>query len=157
MTTDNICFHLQNRLIQTSETGGQWYSDTSPFSIPCFRYLWVQATKNLSEVSVTKRKKFLSVTKVTKKCDTCCLNSWSLVRQRRWCDRRDGSRCCWRRRSCRRRPTACRRPRWQRCKTFTLSFTSTSLSGPKQTEQSSALTHLSLSAEGCYNTSLWRH
>ncbi len=35
MTTDNICFYLQNRLIQTSQTGGQWYSDTSPFSIPC--------------------------------------------------------------------------------------------------------------------------
>jgi hypothetical protein len=26
---------LQNRPIQTSQTGGQWYSDTSPFSIPC--------------------------------------------------------------------------------------------------------------------------
>jgi hypothetical protein len=25
---------LQNRLIQTSQTGGQQYSDTSPFSIP---------------------------------------------------------------------------------------------------------------------------
>ncbi len=35
MTTDNFCFYLQNRLIQTSQTGGQWYSDTSPFSIPC--------------------------------------------------------------------------------------------------------------------------
>jgi hypothetical protein len=35
MTTDNLCFYLQNRLIQTSQTGGQWYSDTSPFSIPC--------------------------------------------------------------------------------------------------------------------------
>ncbi len=35
MTTDNFCFHLQNRLIQTCQTGGQWYSDTSPFSIPC--------------------------------------------------------------------------------------------------------------------------
>jgi hypothetical protein len=34
MTTDNFCFHLQNRLIQTSQTGGQWYSDTYPFSIP---------------------------------------------------------------------------------------------------------------------------
>jgi hypothetical protein len=30
MTTDNFCFNLQNRLIQTSQTGGQWYSDTSP-------------------------------------------------------------------------------------------------------------------------------
>ncbi len=34
MTTDNFCFYLQNRLIQTSQTGGQWYCDTSLFSIP---------------------------------------------------------------------------------------------------------------------------
>jgi hypothetical protein len=34
MTTDKFCCYLQNRLIQTSQTGGQWYSDTSPFSIP---------------------------------------------------------------------------------------------------------------------------
>jgi hypothetical protein len=37
MTTDNFCFYLQNRLIQTSQTGGQWYSDTSPFSFPWHR------------------------------------------------------------------------------------------------------------------------
>jgi hypothetical protein len=36
MTTDNFCFYLQNRLIQTSQTGGQRYSDTFPFSIPWF-------------------------------------------------------------------------------------------------------------------------
>jgi len=35
MTTRNFCFYLQNRLIQTRQTGGQEYSDTSPFSIPC--------------------------------------------------------------------------------------------------------------------------
>ncbi len=34
MTTDNFCFYLQNRLIQTDQTGGQLYSDTSPFSVP---------------------------------------------------------------------------------------------------------------------------
>ncbi len=34
MGTDNFCLYLQNRLILTSQTGGQWYSDTSPFSIP---------------------------------------------------------------------------------------------------------------------------
>jgi hypothetical protein len=34
MTTDNLCFYLQNRLIQISQTGGEWYSDTYPFSIP---------------------------------------------------------------------------------------------------------------------------
>jgi hypothetical protein len=33
----NFCFYLQNRLIQTSQTEGQWYSDTSPFSIPWCR------------------------------------------------------------------------------------------------------------------------
>jgi hypothetical protein len=35
MRTEIFCFYLRNRLIQTSQTGGQWYSDTSPFSIPC--------------------------------------------------------------------------------------------------------------------------
>ena len=34
MTTVNCCFYLQNRLFQTSQTGGQQHSDTSPFSIP---------------------------------------------------------------------------------------------------------------------------
>jgi hypothetical protein len=34
MTTDNFYFYLQNSLIHTSQTGGQRYSDTSPFSIP---------------------------------------------------------------------------------------------------------------------------
>ncbi len=38
MTTDNFCFYLQNRLIQTSQTGRQWYSDTSPFSIPWLKH-----------------------------------------------------------------------------------------------------------------------
>jgi len=39
MTTDNFGFYFQNRLIQTSQTGGQQYSDTSPFSIP-WSSLW---------------------------------------------------------------------------------------------------------------------
>jgi hypothetical protein len=39
MTTDTFSFYLLNRLIQTSQTGGQWYSDASPFSIPC-QNLW---------------------------------------------------------------------------------------------------------------------
>jgi hypothetical protein len=28
MNTDSFCFYLQNRLIQTRQTGGQWYSGT---------------------------------------------------------------------------------------------------------------------------------
>jgi hypothetical protein len=44
MTTDNFCFYLQNRLIQTSQTGGQWYSDIFPFSIPCLRSIWLVQT-----------------------------------------------------------------------------------------------------------------
>jgi hypothetical protein len=39
MTADNLCFYWQNRRIQTSQTGGQQYSDTSPFSIPCLKVL----------------------------------------------------------------------------------------------------------------------
>jgi len=39
MRTEIFCFYLQNRLIQTSQTGGQWYSDTSSFSILCFESL----------------------------------------------------------------------------------------------------------------------
>ncbi len=34
MRSDNFWFYLQNRLIQTSQAGGQWYIDPSPFSIP---------------------------------------------------------------------------------------------------------------------------
>jgi hypothetical protein len=41
MTTDNFGFYLKNRLFQTSQTGGQWYSDTSPFSIPLQKCLEV--------------------------------------------------------------------------------------------------------------------
>jgi hypothetical protein len=44
MTTDNFCFYLQNRLIQTSQTGGQWYSDTSLFGIPWFVCQWFLIT-----------------------------------------------------------------------------------------------------------------
>ncbi len=47
MTTDNFCFYLQNRLIQTSQTGGQRYSDTSPFSIPWTESpFWVSGFEN---------------------------------------------------------------------------------------------------------------
>jgi hypothetical protein len=45
MTTDNFCFYLQSRLIQTSHTGGPWYNDTSPFSIPCLWLIYTQAAK----------------------------------------------------------------------------------------------------------------
>jgi hypothetical protein len=34
MTTDYLHFYLQSRLIQTGQTGGQLFSDTSPFSVP---------------------------------------------------------------------------------------------------------------------------
>ncbi len=41
MTAINLYFNLQTRLIQTSQTGGQWYSDTSTFSIPCLDILLI--------------------------------------------------------------------------------------------------------------------
>jgi hypothetical protein len=52
MTTDNFCFYLQNSLIQTSQTGGQWYSDTSPFSIPWWIFNKNPLQKNEDNISV---------------------------------------------------------------------------------------------------------
>jgi hypothetical protein len=46
-----IFFYLQNRLIQTSQTGGQWYSDTSPFSIP-----WSIRPKTAATIKVVLNK-----------------------------------------------------------------------------------------------------
>ena len=63
MTIDNFCFYLQNRLSQTSQTGGQWYSDTSPFSIPWHKYgiIWcrfkIDYQYSLLKSMVDKRKK----------------------------------------------------------------------------------------------------
>ncbi len=45
-------FYLQNRPIWTSQTGGQWYSDTSPFSIPCLMH-WLH---DLSHVECNWKK-----------------------------------------------------------------------------------------------------
>ncbi len=39
LTFDNFRFYLQNRLIQTGQTGGQRYSDTALFSVPCFKVM----------------------------------------------------------------------------------------------------------------------
>jgi hypothetical protein len=46
MTTDNFCFYLQNRLIQTSQIRGQRYSDNSPFSIPDQSYIFTRQEEN---------------------------------------------------------------------------------------------------------------
>ncbi len=44
---DSFCFYLRNRLIQTSQTGGQQYSDTSLFSIPCRNIICPDISTNL--------------------------------------------------------------------------------------------------------------
>jgi hypothetical protein len=53
MLTGSFCFYFQNRLIQTGQTEGQWYSDTSPFSIPCFGYAPHRALQYYTVVEVT--------------------------------------------------------------------------------------------------------
>jgi len=57
MTIDNFCFYLQKRLIQTSQTGGQWYSDISIFPPLVFPGLFKgpitiksNVTKDLSKI-----------------------------------------------------------------------------------------------------------
>ncbi len=58
MTTDNIYFYLQNRLIQPTLTGGQSYSPPSPFSIP-----WLQPWPPFKGSSVRVRiEKIFAVT-----------------------------------------------------------------------------------------------
>ncbi len=50
MTTDIFCFYSQNRLIQTSQTGGQQYNDTSSLSIPWLNWLyWNEVIKNINK------------------------------------------------------------------------------------------------------------
>ncbi len=56
MITDNFCFYLQSRLILTSQIGGQQYSDTSPFSIPCHI---IQFSKNLFSGSSSLKGSFV--------------------------------------------------------------------------------------------------
>jgi hypothetical protein len=62
MRTDNFCFYLQNKLIQTSQTGDQRYSDASPFSIPCLQLCCcevgdcdIHARRKISFMNETKR------------------------------------------------------------------------------------------------------
>ncbi len=66
MTTDNLCFYLQNRLIQTGQTGGQLYSDTSPFSVP-----WPNMNYILS-------RSLLTSTLITSPCDQKLVCKWVL-------------------------------------------------------------------------------
>ncbi len=48
MTIFNFCFYLQNRLIQTSQTGGQLYSDTSLLDLPEPSHLSMLHLKSLN-------------------------------------------------------------------------------------------------------------
>jgi hypothetical protein len=49
ITTERFCFYLQNRLNQLGQTGGQWYSDTPPFSIP-----WMHTWQENIDMSALK-------------------------------------------------------------------------------------------------------
>jgi hypothetical protein len=98
MTTDNFCFYLQNRLIQTSQTGGQRYSDTSPFSIPWWKFYstcpfghWLKhhSSPKLSSSSGTAPRPLLPprVDVTTKKLaavDRKIWEYWSEERRKNW-------------------------------------------------------------------------
>jgi hypothetical protein len=77
MTTGIFCFYSQNRLIQTSQTGGQQYSDTSPliFPAPSIIHYLLDMSENIlpgknalayfAGASVTKKKCFVSLAPTT--------------------------------------------------------------------------------------------
>ncbi len=81
MTFNNCCFYFQNKLIQTSQTGGQQYSDTSPFSIPCKTILlqtsWGDTSKPMqlmhAVTSLAKNRASLKVIKwpIKQFCENC--------------------------------------------------------------------------------------
>ncbi len=56
MTSDNFCFYLQNRLIQTSQTGGWQHSDTSPFSIPWIESYVEGSSEEVNKIKILKKK-----------------------------------------------------------------------------------------------------
>jgi len=55
-TTYNFCFYLQNRLMQTSQTGGQWYSVLHHIVFPGLGYLGVCDTNRIGSVCVSSPK-----------------------------------------------------------------------------------------------------
>ncbi len=54
MTIDNLPFYLQYRQIQTGQTGGQLYKDTSPFSVPCSMHAVAGRAYFVTAVSMDK-------------------------------------------------------------------------------------------------------
>jgi hypothetical protein len=67
MTTDNF-FNSQNRLIHTGQTGGQLYSDTSPFSVPwCYTLASSGLTRKNKICRVSNTPAYFGPPSVTKK------------------------------------------------------------------------------------------
>ncbi len=64
MTTENFCFYLQNRLIQTSQTVGQWYSDTSPFKYSLLTLSVHSLVSGILKILATKTTKNEEVLKI---------------------------------------------------------------------------------------------
>jgi hypothetical protein len=56
MTMDNFHFYLQNRLIQTGQTGGQLYSDTSPLVFPELVYLSISVDLDMHALAAVAYK-----------------------------------------------------------------------------------------------------
>ncbi len=77
MTTDKFCFYLQNRLIQTSPTGGHWYSDTFPSSLSCFK-------NNLQIIFTIITKFFIILQELTYLHSNLCLCAGSQAGNSYW-------------------------------------------------------------------------
>jgi len=71
MTTEKFCFYLENRLIQTGQTGGQLYSDTSPFSVP-----WLDLGKFFQASKIFANKNWSIYKSRSIQCPTLYIGSW---------------------------------------------------------------------------------
>ncbi len=89
MTTDNFCFYLQNRLIQTSQTGGQQYNDTSPLVFPAFSIEWLRGCflwppfdpqcKYPGQGVLTERERYLLLTSLHSLVKVKCFLHWNHI------------------------------------------------------------------------------
>jgi len=74
MTTNNFCFYLQNRLIQTSQTGGQQYRDSPPLVFPGW-VIWCHITQHKNtHHNDTQHDLLICDTAWTQCIDECCVS-----------------------------------------------------------------------------------
>ncbi len=67
----NKNYQLSHNWFQTSQTGGQWYGDTSPFSIPCWNSLWLCSHLPYMEILAPRHSAKMTLRLLTLHAECC--------------------------------------------------------------------------------------